>query len=191
MGSGTGNFRRRLDIHLSTLDHAQRRKSEEQAALKKSERRIACVLEAQSILQRTAEAVQSVAHKQIAAVASKCLKAVFREDAYELAINFKRSRGKTEAHLKFKRGGQEVDPMDAAGGGAVDVAGFALRLACLMLAMPRKRKLLILDEPFSHLSRNYCPRVRKLLEAVTEEFGIQVVMVSHTKEFATGKVVEV
>lgn len=162
----------------------------ERAALKQAKHDIETVTQAQSIVQHVAEAVQMQAHKQIASVVTRCLEAVFGEDAYEFAIVFSRKRGRTEAALVFRRDGLEISPLEAAGGGAVDVAAFALRLACLVLRQPKLRRLLVLDEPWKHLSAEYRPHVRTLLETLAKEMDIQFVIVTHSEEFACGKVYE-
>jgi DNA repair exonuclease SbcCD ATPase subunit len=153
-------------------------------------RTVASVETAQVLVQRVSEVVQDAAHRQIAAVVSRCLEAVFGDESYEFTIAFEKKRGKTEARLVFVRDGQEVDPTGAAGGGVVDVAAFALRLACLVLARPRRRRFLALDEPMRMLSREYVPRVRALLETVCVDMGLQLLIITHNRRLATGTVVE-
>lgn len=160
------------------------------AALAKARQRAKGAAAALAIAQQLAQGVQAAAHKQVALVVGRCLTAIF-DEPYEFEIIFERKRGKTEAKLVFIRDGNEVDPMDAAGGGVIDVASFALRLAAMMLTRPGVRKLLILDEPFKFLSEGYRPRVRGMLAGITREFGVQVVMVTHLKELVTGTVIEV
>ncbi len=149
------------------------------------------VLEAQGLIQQVAEEIQSLAHQQIARVVTRCLQTVFGEDAYTFKIAFSKKRGKTEAQLLFVRDGMEIEPVDAAGGGVIDLASFSLRLACLMLAVPRKRRLLVLDEPFRHLSSQYRPKVRELLLTISKEFEIQILFITHSRELVCGKVIEV
>ena len=144
---------------------------------------------AQEVLQLVAQAVQQQAHDQIAGVVSSCLAAVF-DDPYTFHIAFDRKRGKTEARAVFRREGHEVSPTEAAGGGVLDVAAFALRLACLSLATPKRRPVLFLDEPFRCLDAQAKYRVRALLEKVTDDLGFQVVMVTHDETFKVGKVIE-
>jgi ABC-type sulfate/molybdate transport systems ATPase subunit len=83
--------------------------------------------------------------------------------------------------------------MNGAGGGVVDVAAFALRLACLMLRRPKGRRLLVLDEAFRFLSerKEYRNRVRDLLVSLSEEMQVQVVLVTHDPVLEVGKVVEI
>jgi hypothetical protein len=140
--------------------------------------------------QGVATGIQQQAHQRIAGLVGRCLRVVF-DDPYEFTITFEQKRGRTDAVLKFTRAGAAVDPMAAAGGGVVDVAGFALRLAALMLALPPHRRLLVLDEPFKFVSAEYRPRVRAMLEALSHELGIQIIFVTHITELRTGTVCEV
>lgn len=133
--------------------------------------------EAQEIIQQVAQAVQQEAHDKIASVVTDCLEAVF-DDTYEFEIRFERKRGKTEATLMFVRGSLELtDPINEAGGGVIDVAAFALRLACLVLQKPRRRRLLVLDEPFSRIrGAENRQRMRQLIESLADDFGVQFVI---------------
>lgn len=147
------------------------------------------VEEAQRLAQSVAKTVQEQAHSQISKVVSRCLSTTF-DNPYKFRVVFEEKRGRTEARLVFLRDELEVDPMTASGGGVLDVGAFALRLACLMLSRPRLRRVLILDEPFRFVSREYRGRIRALLEGLAEEMGVQFIMVTHIKDLMMGTVVE-
>lgn len=161
----------------------------EQAALEKAEKRETHTRQAQDILQHLAQAVQQEAHSRISKVVSNCLEAVF-DDPYQFHIDFDRKRGKTDARLRFTRRGLEVDPMTASGGGMIDVAAFALRVACLVLHRPKLSPVVILDEPFKFVSEHYRDNVRSMLEQLSEDMGLQIIMVTHIRELETGNVIE-
>lgn len=110
--------------------------------------------------------------------------------AYEFQIKFERKRGRTEASLRFLRRGLDVDPLSASGGGMIDVAAFALRVACLMLHRPRLSRVVVIDEGFKFVSSQYRENVRSMLEGLAEDLGIQIVQVTHIEELETGKVIE-
>ena len=141
-----------------------------------------------AIAMGVAQQIQTSAHRQIADVVTRSLAAVF-DEPYEFKIDFEQKRGRTEARLIFERDGEAIDPMDASGGGVVDVAAFALRLACLMLSRPPKRKILFLDEPFRFVARDYSVRVRELLETLAREMECQFIIVTHQEELKAGTVV--
>ena len=165
---------------------------QEELALKEAEQKEQDCLEVQKIIQEVAEKVQRQAHVQIAEVVTRCLNAVF-DDPYEFKIDFAKKRGKTEAQLKFTRNGQEIDPIDGAGGGVLDVASFALRLACVLMHRPKLRNIMILDEPFRFVSKlgHYRERIRALLETLSVEMDMQFLIVTHDPELQIGKVIEI
>lgn len=162
----------------------------EERFLKDAEGHLTRAQDAQEILQRVAQAVQQQAHNRISEVVSSCLRAVFPDDPYEFKIVFERKRGKTEANLRFTRRGLDVDPLTASGGGVVDVASFALRVACLVLHRPRLSRLVVLDEPFKFVSADYRENVRGMLEELSQDLKLQIVMVSHIEELEAGKVIQ-
>ncbi len=147
--------------------------------------------EAQQIIQAVAATIQEEAHDRIAGVVTRCLGLVFGEDSYEFKIHFERTRGRTEARLVFAREGVEVGPLDASGGGVVDVAAFALRLACLMLARPAVRRVVVLDEPFRFVSEGYQSSVREMLEMLAKDMDVQFIMVTHNEAYQCGTVIDV
>lgn len=169
---------------------AKERLRAENVALAAATKHVGAVAEARALAAQVAATVQRQAHAAISAVVSRCLATVF-DDPYEFRVEFVQKRGKTEANLMFYREGQPVDPTTAAGGGVVDVAAFGLRLAALMLARPRPRRLLVLDEPFKFVSAAYRPRVRQLLESLAVDLDVQIIMVTHISELQCGSVVEI
>lgn len=187
--SSIAKYRAMVDGGLADYRHAKAAAIEEQAALEAAESGVSTGIAAREVLQLVSAAVQQQAHARIAAIVSRCLEAVF-EEPYTFQIQFERKRGKTEARLVFVRDGMEIDPMNASGGGVVDVAAFALRVSCMLLAKPPVRRLMILDEPFRFVSTEYRERVRLLLEALSEELGIQFIVVTHMTELQMGKVIE-
>ena len=144
------------------------------------------IIQAQEIVQSVAKTIQEEAHNQIASIVSQCLEIVF-EEPYAFHILFEQKRNRTEARLVFERDSLQIDPMSAAGGGVVDVAAFALRLSCLMLSKPKLRRLLVLDEPFKFVSQEYRSNVREMLERLSEELQVQMVIITHINELVTGK----
>lgn len=174
---------------LSEYKHFSRQFKEEKMSLEEARKHVEAVVRAQSIMQGLAQEVQQQAHKKISGVVTRCLQTVF-DDPYDFQIVFEQKRGKTEARLVFIKDGLEIDPMTAAGGGVVDVAAFALRLSCLVLSKPKLRRVLILDEPFKFVSAEYRPRLRALLEKLSQEMQVQFLIVTHIPELRFGKVVD-
>lgn len=183
-------IRKKLDKQLTFYHSACKIYRTEKENLQEAKSNLINLEEARRIFQDVSQSVQQIAHNRIASVVSKCLEIVF-DDPYEFKIKFDTKRGRTEAKLVFMRDGIEVDPMSASGGGIVDVASFALRLSCLSLCRPPLRKLLVLDEPFKFVSKNYRAKIRSLLETLSEEMGFQFFFVTHILDLQCGKVVEI
>ena len=180
--------RKRVDQFLIKLETANEKARQERKHLVDSQNASDVAQDAHQLVQVVAKAVQEEAHDRIASVVSQCLEAVF-DEPYQFEIDFEMKRGRTEASLFFVRGDISVDPMTASGGGVVDVAAFALRLACMVLLRPPVRRLLVLDEPWKHLSSEYRPRMRELVETLSKEMGVQFIIVTHSNEFKIGKVI--
>lgn len=162
----------------------------EKKALGVAKRKVTAAVEAQSAVQTIVQSVQHKAHGSIAAVVSKCLALIF-DDPYQFQIQFDRKRGKTEAKLQFLRDGHILeDPLEECGGGVLDVASFALRVACIAASKPPARRILILDEPFKFVSEDLRPRIRNMIEQLTKELDFQIIMVTHINELKIGTVIK-
>lgn len=171
---------------------AQARAAEEEKSLLDYARAEADAAEAGVILQVVAQEVQEQAHAKIAGMVTRCLESVFRRP-YQFRIDFERKRGRTEARLVFEEGGHEVHPTFGASGGMREVASLALRIACLILTKPAPRKILFLDEPLKAVGSDEGnkARVAELLQTLSSELGIQIIMVTHDEEFAVGNVIRI
>lgn len=184
------NYRKLVDRALVSRSHIRRALKEETDRLSSYREIVKDTTKAQQIVQVVAETLQNKIHSHIASIVTRCLEAVF-DDPYEFRIIFEQKRGRTEARLMFERDGLQLDPKHGVGGGVVDAAAFALRLSCLLIRTPRRRKLLVLDEPFRMISRHkqYRERMRQFLEKVSEEMDIQFIIVTHETTFQCGKII--
>lgn len=175
---------------------AKSKEEQERAELKKLKQQLTNLVAVQSHVQHIAKDCQQRVHERIAAVVSKCLAAVF-DDPYTFQIQFVQRRGKTDAKLVFSRGGLEVDPLEAAGGGPVDIAVVALRLACVLCSRPKLRRLLVLDEPFKHLAADLHPLAARMLMELSKETKTQIILVTHSAQLSStikelgGKVIQI
>lgn len=182
-------IRRRIAIARGEYEASRKRLQKERDRLSQLETRSKDVAEARSFVQVVAESVQRSCHDRIASVVSRCLETIFGEDAFQFEIDFDRKRGKTEAILTLSKDGHKVEPLDSVGGGVVDVVAFALRIASIVAS--GKTRLVVLDEPFKHLSRNLHPKARMLVESMARDLEIQFILVTHSEELQCGKIVEI
>ena len=117
----------------------------------------------------------------ISDISSLALQAVF-SDPYDLEVEFVQRRNKTECDLWFVKNGEKMTPMDASGGGAVDVAAFALRVASWSMMVPRTRPVIFLDEPMRFLSSDLQPKASEMINQLSEKLGLQFIIITHEEE---------
>ena len=74
----------------------------------------------------------------------------------------------------------ELPPVGFTGGGAIDIASLALRIAYLSMRQDIKvRRLLLLDEPFSRLKGEEAnKRALAIIQEISKNLGLQIIMVS-------------
>lgn len=146
------------------------------------ENRLKLIEDSQAFLQKIAQETQEHLRFQIEDIVNLALETCFPGE-YTFQIKFEISRGKTEAELVFldQKTGRQVDPMEASGGGVVDLTTFALRIACYALEQGTDN-VIVLDEPFRFLSRDLQQRAGEILKTLSERMQLQIIMVSHIGE---------
>lgn len=112
-------------------------------------------------------------------ITSMALDAVLVENPYELTAEFVQRRNKNECDLLFQRGGNTYDPLDASGGGAADVAAFALRIASWSMGNPKTRATIIMDEPLRFLSQDKQDRASAMIKELSKKLNLQFIIVTH------------
>lgn len=144
--------------------------------LEKAEQDYQNALKAREIINIVAKDTQQQLEMRITNIVSMALAAVF-PDPYQFKLVFNERRNQTEADLLLVRDGEELSPVEGAGGGVLDVVSFALRIAVLL--MSNYRRIIILDEPFRHLSADLQPKASEMMKMLSDKLGIQFIMVSH------------
>lgn len=141
--------------------------------------RIKLLEQAQAFLQKVAQDTQSQLKFQIEDIVNLALETCFPNE-YEFQLQFNIARGKTDAELVFlsQKTGRPIDPMNASGGGVVDLTAFALRIASYALEQGVDN-VIILDEPFRFISRDLQARAGEILKSLSTKLGIQILMVTH------------
>ncbi|MFW5701039.1 MAG: hypothetical protein ACOCWM_05055 [Cyclobacteriaceae bacterium] len=171
------NLRGEQSTITRQIDQTQENLKQYKRSLRKHER----ILE---IVKEVGLKTQQELQYHISDITSLALEAVF-EDPYILSVEFVERRGKTECDLLFERNGEKVNPIDATGGGAVDIAAFALRVASWSMMSPRSRPVMILDEPLKNLDKTRQEKGSAMIKEVSEKLGIQFIIVTHEDTLAT------
>lgn len=138
--------------------------------------------QAQVFLQAVAQSTQEHLKFQIEDIVNLALETCFPNE-YNFQIQFNIKYGKTEAELVFlsQKTGRQIDPMNASGGGVVDLTSFALRIASYALEKGTDN-VIILDEPFRFISRDLQVRAGNILKVLAEKLNLQIIMVTHIGE---------
>jgi DNA repair exonuclease SbcCD ATPase subunit len=148
-------------------------------------------LKAREIVQVVANSTQEKFEYQISNLVSAALASVFPEP-YKFQLKFVQRRNKTEVDFLFSKNGNVTDDLiNTSGGGVVDVASFALRVA--LWSIKRTRPVMLIDEAFRFLSLDLQEKASEMIKEVAERLGIQVIMVSHLPGMikASDKVIEI
>lgn len=134
--------------------------------------------------------IQKKTYRTLGGLVTKCIQSVFdTEMTFELVHTQK--AGKTQVEFQFLKNGEPLDPMSSSSGGFVDVASFALRVAALLMSQPQVPLVLILDEPFRFVSVHARQAVRQMVESLSQDLGIQFIIVTHMKELACGEIIQI
>jgi len=134
--------------------------------------------QAREVIRTVGLETQQQLQYHIGDITSLALEAVF-DDPYALQVEFIQRRNKTECDLYFVRENEKVDPLSASGGGAVDVASFALRIASWSMTRPHTRNTIILDEPLRFLSADMQEKASQMIKELSEKLGLQFIIVTH------------
>jgi hypothetical protein len=177
----------RIDVKFLRNQYEQRvgRRDQLQEQLDKANREIRSLNRQQKITEQAQLIVRAVALEtqeqleyHISQVVTAAEEAVFDDRAYDLNVEFVERRGRTECDLMFRRNGQLIDPLASAGYGAVDIAAFALRVACWSM-MRNVAPVLVLDEPYKHTKgRETNLKAIHVTREVSQKLELQIIMVS-------------
>ena len=140
------------------------------------EDRLIHVEKARAVVQHIAKNTQQELEFHVSNVVNLALSSVF-SDPYEFIVKFVDRRGKTECDLLFKKKDEEFNPMTTVGGGALDIAAFALR--CVFWSFNESRSVIILDEPFRFVSVDLQEKCSYMLKELSKKLGLQIIMISH------------
>lgn len=172
-------LRDRMTREQAKRDMVLQQKNRAVKDLKDAEQFYEDALKARTILQTAAENTQKVMEAQMSTLVTSALEGIF-PDPYQFIVRFVQRRNKTECDLLFSKNGEEFKPVESSGGGPLDIASFALRVA--FWCIQSNRSTIILDEPFKFLSVDLQPKAGELLKRLSEELGIQFIVITHLTE---------
>ena len=173
-------MKKRLDRDRAEKDFLERSLKANEEELVTLRARHGYAESAQIILQGVAQKTQKNLEIHFSDLVTLALRSVF-DEPLEFTMTVVPRRNKTEVDLFLSdQGGTDDDPMDCSGGGALDVASFALRVA--FWSLRKNRYTLILDEPFKFVSPDLQHKVSDMVRLLSDKLNLQIIMVSHAEE---------
>lgn len=138
---------------------------------------------AREIIRIVGTQTQESLQYHISDIASLAMETVFN-DPYKLELLFVERRNKMECDIVFVRDGAAINPLDSSGGGTVDIASFALRIASWSMSQQRTRPVIVLDEPMRFLSADCQENASEMIKEISKKLGIQFIIVTHEPTLA-------
>jgi DNA repair ATPase RecN len=163
---------------------AERRAVEEKLAEVRAKE--AVLTQAREVFQLAGETAREQAKQSVERVVTWALQAVFGpEISFVVSLEERRDQPEADFAVVSTYGGTtpvRTEPMEARGGGIVDVISLALR--SVLLERTRMGGPLVLDEPGKHVSEEYSRALGEFIRAISEDTGRQVILVTHNSELA-------
>ena len=103
-------------------------------------------------------------------------------DEFKFKITADVKRDQQEIYFFIEHNDNQVEPKeDTMSGGIIDLCSFALRIIYWSLENPRSMPVILLDEPFKHVSEGFRNQVSSFVSELSKLVGIQIIMVSHSE----------
>ena len=122
---------------------------------------------------------------RIESLITQGLRTIFERPDYKFTINMEIKRGVMTAspmvHSLFQGEEFQGEPMESHGGGLCDVISFLMQVIVL-LSFKNLEKVIICDEIFKHVSRQFLPNVAEFLRHLSETTKMQMIIVTHQDE---------
>lgn len=184
---------KRFEAVQQKIHRLQGQKERTETNLKRSlqeksvqEERLEDIKKALEIVYQVAKETQDQLEYKVSELATLALGGVL-DSPYKLSLEFETKNNSTQAHILFERDGEKIHPLLSSGGGAVDIASLALQMTMWSISRPRKRNILVLDEPLKWLKGKDMPiKGALMLREMSHRLGVQVFMVSHGPELIDG-----
>lgn len=140
------------------------------------------------LLTKVAEQARETARQHLESTVTDALQYVFGPD-FSFVIELKEARGRAEAefYVESTQNGKRVrtDPLQARGGGVVDIIAIALQFGIVQIHdNPKIQGPILMDEPGKHVDQENTVRLAMFLSEMSKLFGRQIGMVTHQPHLA-------
>jgi DNA repair exonuclease SbcCD ATPase subunit len=136
------------------------------------------------VLNSVTQQIQESVKQKMEKFVTRAIAAIYDTREITFHFDFEEKANKMTCRAYFMEDAQEMDPKDDAMGGLLDVASFALRLILFALQPQRKRRTIVLDEPFKNLGGGeYGEAAAAMVQRISHELGVQFIIITHDEEF--------
>lgn len=150
--------------------------------VKEMKKEIAAHIEARDTITRVIQITQYKIKRYIERTVTLAIRSVF-DRPYTFHMKFKEGRGRVECIATVKEHGNTRDPKGDMGGGLMDIIAIGFRTALLLIEEPQSRKVLFLDQPFSHCG-GLIPKAAAMVKELSRELTIQFIIITHERKLA-------
>lgn len=182
------NRRRVLDTRTGEARAIHRKVNEVAEEVEDLKQQIDDYTKAVLLLASISEERQEAAQRQIEALVTRGLQTILGNEYSFHVVQTTKDRDKrpeVEFIVRTTSSNKVLDtPVTARGGGVVATVSVLLRVIILLLSKKDRDIPLILDESFAHLSARYIEPIAQFLSELTKLTGIQIILVTHSREFA-------
>ncbi len=170
-------LRQKLERKKGKAEQIELLISQANTRLKENKKDVLLHEQALEIIKSVGIKTQAQLSYNISEIVGMAMEAVL-DNPYDIELDFIDKRNKPECNIYFVRGKKRIEPFFA-GGGAQDVAAFALRIATWSMQLTKSRNILILDEPFKLLKGEAAnKRMLEMVREVSKRLGLQIIMVA-------------
>jgi len=138
---------------------------------------------AKKFLLLTVERRQKRISNAVENLITETLRKIFPDRNFTFKLIFEQKRGKIECRPVIMDGRKEHNPEDDLGGSILDIISMAFRIILWKMDRPKKRNVIILDEPFKWLGKGEKREMAgRMLYELSHTLNVQIILITHEPE---------
>ena len=170
------NYRKLIDAGLASLNHKKEELANVQSEIEELQNSVGSLKKIHSIFKEGAVISQTFLSEYLENLVTDAISVVFPDHNTKFKVQFVTSRD-TQCILSMEENGKKLTLFNSDGYGALDIVSIALHAAYIIL--DGSEKIMILDEPFRHLSVDRHELAAKMLKGLSHKLGIQMIINTH------------
>lgn len=136
---------------------------------------------ARIVITEIARVTQNEIKERIEKLVTLSIKSVFDDRDFSFKMRFERKNNRLYAIPIVMEHGEEYDPEEDMGGGLIDIISLSSEIVLWHMEDPRKRNIIIIDEPF-RFTGELVTKAGYMLKYISEKLDLQILMISHEDE---------